>query len=114
MVQPDPATGVPEGTLSAGSAGSDVAVPAPNFVQLTRDELNELLRNAVAQGAGMSGLPGPQFTAAGTIDAEAPAVGSHAELMRQLVVRTPWHNERNERAAKLACDTYYPEESDEA
>lgn len=101
MGQPDPEP-----------VSTDVAVPVQPFVQLTRDELNELLRSAVAQGAGMSNLPGPQFTPAGTIDAEAPAVWSHAQFMQELTRRTPWHNERNERAAFLACATYYPEESD--
>ena len=86
---------------------------APSVVQMTQDQLNELLRSAVAQGAAQSAATGQLVLTGQPVDAEKPAEWSDREFFQEIARRLPWHTERNERAAYAWIDRTYPAEETE-
>lgn len=110
-----PATDGPV-VLAPVSPAPVAPAPADPVLSLTQADLDALLARAVQAGAAQAAAHFSQFVpslGAPAVDAEKPAVWSHAEFMRKLNARIVWFNEREERAAQLALDTYYPEETDE-
>lgn len=94
----------------SGTTAPD-ATPAPEpapptVLSITKEELSALLAQAVA--AGQAQASGVLPLGSPPIQAEVPEIWSVNRLMRELIHKVTWFDERSERSAYATADVHFP------